>query len=792
MTIFIVLLTTASVGFISHTHIVETTLETAENNLFGKVQLLAARMQNRYDEIQKDAIAISRMPPIEGVIRSLANQNIDPIDGSSSDRWRERLIQIFSAMLKDNPAYTQIRYIGLADQCKELVRVDQGQGDIVVISGADLQQKLEEPYMQQVLRGHRRFFFTDLTYNREHNKIDSLMLPTLRAVQPIIDKQGRLFGAIIIDVDFKKMQSAVFTKLKGNEIAYLFDQMENFLEYDESNSSLKFSFSNDKDHITPAIIKQAIYSTKEEATLTDEESVGVYIKLNIDAFHKVGVLLKVTKQQLVEPYKSLRQLSILSSFILAVFASVLTLIFAHRLMRPLIKMTNNIKSASKSSCELNLPTHHRDEIGQLAAAFQSLNDALIANKIEISSILDNTVDGIISINEKGKITTYNKACERIFQYSADEVIGKNVKILMPKPYFKEHDQYISHYLNTGIKRALGMLRRVEGKRKDGSVFPMELSVGKVDLPDHFLFTGVIRDITKRKMIEDTLEKNLQELALIFDTVSEGIIVLCDHYRYLKANITYTKFVGYSRDELLKMHYFDLSNESELDEFRIEFTTAAKKARMENKSQQYEIFSKTKMGTIKRHRNTISYMPLMNAYLITVMDFTETHNLLEKLEKLSVTDELTKLKNRKSYNDKLQELYREYRRYKNVFCVLIFDIDYFKQVNDNYGHDVGDKVLIKVAQIADANIRQTDHIFRYGGEEFVVLLPHTNKKSGIEIAEKIRKAIEARVDTVKPQTITVSIGITEVIMKDSIEDVFKRADEALYQAKANGRNQVVSI
>ena len=134
-------------------------------------------------------------------------------------------------------------------------------------------------------------------------------------------------------------------------------------------------------------------------------------------------------------------------------------------------MTNNLKSAREGRSELKLPIHHRDEIGHLAAAFQSLNDALVANKIEISSILDNTVDGIISINEKGCITTYNKACERIFQYSADEVLGKNIKMLMPSPYAKEHDQYISHYLNTGIKRALGMLRRVEGKKKDGTIFP---------------------------------------------------------------------------------------------------------------------------------------------------------------------------------------------------------------------------------------------------------------------------------------------------------------------------------
>lgn len=143
--------------------------------------------------------------------------------------------------------------------------------------------------------------------------------------------------------------------------------------------------------------------------------------------------MEVAKKQLAEPYKSLRQLSILSSIMLALLASMLTLVFTHRLMRPLIVMTANIKSASEGKSELNLPIQQRDEIGQLAEAFQSLNDALIAKEKEISSILDNTVDGIISIDQQGYITTYNKACEKIFQYTLDEVLGKNVKMLMPNP-----------------------------------------------------------------------------------------------------------------------------------------------------------------------------------------------------------------------------------------------------------------------------------------------------------------------------------------------------------------------
>jgi PAS domain S-box-containing protein len=130
----------------------------------------------------------------------------------------------------------------------------------------------------------------------------------------------------------------------------------------------------------------------------------------------------------------------------------------------------------------------------------------------LRSIVNHVVDGIISIDERGVITTFNPAAERIFGYSADEVVGQNVRILMPEPYQGEHDSYIRNYLRTGQAKIIGIGRVVAGRRRDGQTFPMELAISVFRLGGERHFTGIVRDITERRRMEQELQQRLAELA----------------------------------------------------------------------------------------------------------------------------------------------------------------------------------------------------------------------------------------------------------------------------------------
>jgi two-component system sensor kinase FixL len=141
----------------------------------------------------------------------------------------------------------------------------------------------------------------------------------------------------------------------------------------------------------------------------------------------------------------------------------------------------------------------------------------------LRAILQTAVEGIITIDERGIIESLNPAAERIFGYSAAELIGRNVSVLMPAPYRQEHDTYLANYRRTGHARIIGIGREVVGQRKNGSVFPMDLSVSEIQLHNRRLFTGFVRDITERKRLElEILEISNRERRRLGQDLHDGL------------------------------------------------------------------------------------------------------------------------------------------------------------------------------------------------------------------------------------------------------------------------------
>lgn len=165
--------------------------------------------------------------------------------------------------------------------------------------------------------------------------------------------------------------------------------------------------------------------------------------------------------------------------------------------------------------------------------------------------------------------------------------------------------------------------------------------------------------------------------------------------------------------------------------------------------------------------------------------------IEEQRKKAMHDALTGLPNRESYQQRLEQEAHRIGRYGGKLSLMVCDVDLFKRINDTYGHLAGDKVLKIIAKSLQNNLRDTDFIARFGGEEFVALMPETSAKEAKLVAEKLRKKIESSPFNFKkePVQITVSFGISQFGQDESVEDVFSRADKALYQAKDNGRNQV---
>ncbi len=163
---------------------------------------------------------------------------------------------------------------------------------------------------------------------------------------------------------------------------------------------------------------------------------------------------------------------------------------------------------------------------------------------------------------------------------------------------------------------------------------------------------------------------------------------------------------------------------------------------------------------------------------------------EEIRALSQTDQLTGIANRRRLEEVIAASYARVRRYGGTFALAMADIDHFKSVNDEFGHDVGDTALRTFAHVLRGQVRETDLAARFGGEEFIVLMPETDVERALQCAERIRTQFEQETIPPIPRPLTASFGVTTLEPNDTVMSLFKRADNALYTAKDSGRNRVV--
>jgi two-component system, LuxR family, sensor kinase FixL len=168
----------------------------------------------------------------------------------------------------------------------------------------------------------------------------------------------------------------------------------------------------------------------------------------------------------------------------------------------------------------------------------------------LRSIIESAVDGIIVIDEQGRIEAFNPAAQRLFGYTEDEVRGRNVNVLMASPYHEEHDGYLARYFETGEKKIIGIGREVTGRRRDGTTFPLHLSVGEMLLPGGRKFTGILHDLTIRARLDSQLRASEARWRAVVESAVDGIIVIGAHGRIESFNPAAERLFGYAEQEVI--------------------------------------------------------------------------------------------------------------------------------------------------------------------------------------------------------------------------------------------------
>ncbi|MGE5677977.1 MAG: diguanylate cyclase [Pseudomonadota bacterium] len=404
---------------------------------------------------------------------------------------------------------------------------------------------------------------------------------------------------------------------------------------------------------------------------------------------------------------------------------------------------------------------------------------------EGKELLDTTMSAIgsaiIVTDNVGKITFMNPMAEKYTGWSSSEAFEKDSTAVFNNRNIltRERDvDLVAYVLETGKTAETTKLESLLSKngneiRISGIATGIYRENGEI--------TGVVisvRDVSKEyemeREIEAFLDVNL-DLLCVADT--EG--------KFHRVNKRFEEILGYRADEVEGNDFLNYIHEED-----IEATKAAIK-QLEEK--------KPVSGFTNRYRckdGSYKYLewhsaPGIGKYIYSsARDVTEQKRIEEQLRKIAIRDELTGLYNRHYFEQIINEEMERSDRYDQPLSIMLLDLDHFKKVNDTWGHPIGDELLKLTSETMGKTIRYSDILVRFGGEEFVVLMPHTSIEGAAAAAEKIRSAIERNSHPVTGIQ-TVSIGIAERMKSESFRHLYKRTDDALYRAKQEGRNRVMA-
>ncbi len=306
-----------------------------------------------------------------------------------------------------------------------------------------------------------------------------------------------------------------------------------------------------------------------------------------------------------------------------------------------------------------------------------------------------------------------------------------------------------------------------------------------------------REVFERRQAEEELTKNEKKFRLLFEASRDAIVMTDKSGKFTDVNQATLDLFGYTRQGLMQTNFTKLYVDPSDG---VKFQQAIDKKLF---VKDYEVKLRHKVGGQMDCMLTVNAIldndQGITGYQGVIRDVTkikQIENALRKSEKkyrnLSIIDPLTTLHNLRQFHTQLSQEIKRANRYEHPLSLLLLDVDSFKKYNDTHGHLEGDRVLVKLGQVIHKCIRATDTAYRYGGEEFTVILPETQAKEAFVVAERIRtrlKATEFFPVAGKKSHLTISVGVSQYLLKEQPTSFIDRTDKAMYQAKSEGKDMV---
>jgi len=505
----------------SREHIIESELANAESDL----RLIGKGIESKVDEIEGDVMFLSATPPVKGLIRSQNNGGIDPRDGSSSKLWRSRLATIFKEMMHTKPEYLQIRYIGVAEEGRELVRVDRKGTRVLVTPDVDLQSKKDEFYFKDILNTDPySVYFSPLTLNREWGKVTIPHQLVLRAAVPIYKNSKEIFGFVIVNADYSTLFSELDYKTRKDAQLMISNEEGKLLVLSDKSGKIR---TQDLTANSPRIFDLDFEPGNEDfvvAHIDGEIVVSSYLSYNPSNKSQVlWMSLRFNENALQAKVENDLIKDAILLLLLSIFSLVMASVFSLKLSQPISKLMDfvgKIQSGQPLDSEFIKAIKGDDDVARLSKTVIHLSSEIIEknNKLEFQQAALNSAALVSETDLKGKITVANSKFTEVSGYNQSELLGQDHRILNsghhPKSFFKS--------MWSTIQSGNVWHGEVKNRAKDGSeywvdttIFPMKLASGEIDR-----FISIRFDITKQKNIEAALIDSNEEMRNAMSKIKE--------------------------------------------------------------------------------------------------------------------------------------------------------------------------------------------------------------------------------------------------------------------------------
>ena len=501
-----------------------------------RLQLNADHLINSIHALRRDVVFLSHTPPVQGMIRAFRNRGYDETDKSSLDGWKKRLQNIFSEFAKARPDYYQIRYIGIANNGKELVRVDMKSGKAMVTLPERLQEKSGRGYYQSIKKLKKgEVYLSKINLNREWGKIEVPHVRTIRAGTPVYTPDGKLFGMIVVNLNMGDMLNKVMSDSHVDVHTYLVNDYGDFLIHPDSRRTFGFDLGKRflwQDEF-PGVDLSTISRNTESSKLHSFETPAgkIYIsekRIQFDPANPqryLSLIYVLSQASLDKKIATARNIIILTVVTVALLIILMIGYILRRAFMPLQKLTRIAHEIGDGNYKVNLPNSKQGEVGTFVRAFREMLLGIqaredeanqLASKLRESEeqanlIIDTAPEAIIVIDMQGLLTRVNSHAMKLLGYSLDEILGKPVENLIPERYRLSHIQKRREYSLRPERRVMGEGRDLYLLCKDGTEIPVGVGLGPMQFGGKNFVIAVMSDLTRRKEAEDALQHMNVEL-----------------------------------------------------------------------------------------------------------------------------------------------------------------------------------------------------------------------------------------------------------------------------------------